>query len=231
MKQQSPIPPTNLLTVRGFSLIEILVVVSIIAVLIALILGGVAAVTGNANQWATESTFATLEAAVDEYYDLNGRYPRVNRNSDPVSWNSSQNRMTGWPEQFFDEMQKYGEIGSMLGPLLQTPPEVAGNEDILDIRDASPIADGWGFGIVPIIPHAIADDSSDEAIRSLRPWFYSSGPNGSARSIDPDKGGMDTPIVWDHLNANDAPARFTVNNFPDRIDITGTDDLYSASAP
>ncbi|MEQ9461960.1 MAG: type II secretion system protein [Phycisphaeraceae bacterium] len=206
---------------RAFTLIEILVVISIITVLVALTLVGVTAVTANSNQWATESTLATLDAAVDEYYQLNNRYPRANTGN-TVYWDTSQNRMRGWPEQFFDELQKYGDIGAMLGPLLQSPPTLAGNEDNLDIRDASPIADGWGYGIVPIVPR---DLSTNPSVSDLRPFFYSSGPNGTDQN-NTDNGGIETDVVI-AMNENSTPANLDLND----IQTPAGDDLYSPSAP
>ncbi|QDU71658.1 type II secretion system protein [Mucisphaera calidilacus] len=220
---------------RGFTLIEILVVISIIAVLISLILAGVTAITGNSKEILTTANFTTLEAAVDSYKELTGRWPRVPFNpstgqplTSPIY--TDNGRDTAWSNDFFDELQKFGDISSAIGPLLSSPPDDLGPDDI---RTFSPVADGWGYGIIPIVPK---DITSHGASSQYRPWFYSSGPDGGPIDADTN-GGIATQIVID-INEGNVPGNEDLldendNRINDEAQDLGipADDLYSASAP
>lgn len=223
------------LRAHAFSLIEILVVISIIGVLIGLILAGVSAITGNAKEMSTNASFTTLEAATDSYKELTGRWPSgATISSSPIYTDNGQR--TAWTADFFEELGKFGDISSTLGPLLASQPDDLGPDDI---RTYSPVADGWGIGIVPIVPKDIASQSS--LIYDYRPWFYSSGADGAPISEDPksntDFGGIATGII-DELNSNNPTADnfddYNLNNALNKpTEGTGlpADDMYSDSAP
>ena len=60
---------------RAFTLVELLVVISIIVVLMALVMGGVMAVRNSATRTKAVSLINTVAAAVNTYRSLNGVYP------------------------------------------------------------------------------------------------------------------------------------------------------------
>jgi len=59
----------------GFTLIEMIIVVAIIALLAAMIIGGAGALDNQGKQRAVENLFGQIEAALDAYYDFNGSFP------------------------------------------------------------------------------------------------------------------------------------------------------------
>ncbi|MHC4743274.1 MAG: hypothetical protein ACYS8Z_15270 [Planctomycetota bacterium] len=61
----------------GTTLVEILVVVAVIVILAGLVAGVGTAVDSYSKTKALEGTFSLLEAALDEYKDFKGDYPRA----------------------------------------------------------------------------------------------------------------------------------------------------------
>jgi len=59
---------------KGFTLVETLVVVTIIGVLASVAVAGVGTTTGDSKTSACRSNVATLQAASDAYYAKNGAY-------------------------------------------------------------------------------------------------------------------------------------------------------------
>lgn len=60
---------------RAFTLVELLVVISVIVVLMALVMGGVMAARNSATRTKAVSLINTVAAAVNTYRSLNGVYP------------------------------------------------------------------------------------------------------------------------------------------------------------
>jgi prepilin-type N-terminal cleavage/methylation domain-containing protein len=60
---------------RGFTLIEILVVVAMLAVLAAIVILNLSAFVGRGKAAACETDLASVQTAVDAYYNENGAYP------------------------------------------------------------------------------------------------------------------------------------------------------------
>lgn len=59
---------------RGFSLVELLVVITIIAVLTAVVVFSIRGVSNNSKKAACQSNVATVQKASDAYYAQNGSY-------------------------------------------------------------------------------------------------------------------------------------------------------------
>ena len=72
----------------GFTLVEMVVVIAIVAVLATLIVGVAARIDTQSKERALESTFALLDAALQEYYEYKGKFPEAdadpNENSETL---------------------------------------------------------------------------------------------------------------------------------------------------
>jgi prepilin-type N-terminal cleavage/methylation domain-containing protein len=73
-------PITNNRRPRGFTLIELITVVSILGILVMLTVGAVQGVRGNVSRSATQEIFSALDAALQRYYEDWGKYPHVDKN-------------------------------------------------------------------------------------------------------------------------------------------------------
>jgi prepilin-type N-terminal cleavage/methylation domain-containing protein len=60
---------------HGLSLVEILVTVSVIAILTAIVIGIATHIDNQSKERWLESTFALLESTLQEYYEYTGRFP------------------------------------------------------------------------------------------------------------------------------------------------------------
>ena len=60
---------------RSFTIIELLVAISIIAILAGLMVGGLGGVNKQSNKAATKADLMKLEMALNQYYQDNGSYP------------------------------------------------------------------------------------------------------------------------------------------------------------
>ena len=69
---------------RGFSLVEVLVVVAVIGILVAIAIGVISGVTGRAKVRATASDFRTFQSAFVAYSILEGNFPPDAHNSVPA---------------------------------------------------------------------------------------------------------------------------------------------------
>ncbi len=63
------------LTNKGFTLVELLIVVIILAILAAIVVPQFASSTDDAKVAALDSTLANMRAAIDLYYQQHGEYP------------------------------------------------------------------------------------------------------------------------------------------------------------
>ena len=68
---------------RAFTLVELVTVMGILAILVALIVGAGGAVSDIAARKATERLLASLDAALQGYYDDWGKFPWYRSESDP----------------------------------------------------------------------------------------------------------------------------------------------------
>ena len=59
----------------GITLVEMLIVVAVIAMLAAMLVGVSTVIDTQSKERATEATFTLLEAALDEYKNLMGKFP------------------------------------------------------------------------------------------------------------------------------------------------------------
>ena len=110
-------------TPRGTSLIELLVVISIIGMLIALSVVGYGYLTSRMARESTKVTLDQVEQIADEYYAVMQRHVKLTGGPD------------GLTDEFIESVENVGRIKQMLGSL----------GDVLDETGADPkIVDGWG---------------------------------------------------------------------------------------
>lgn len=66
---------TSLAAGRGFTLVELLIVVIILAILAAIVVPQFTSSTGDAKESAVDSTLSNLRTVIDLYYQQHGSYP------------------------------------------------------------------------------------------------------------------------------------------------------------
>ncbi len=66
---------TNLQSDRGFTIVELLIVVVVIAILAAITIVSYNGITNRANQSASKSTASTVQKKAELFFSENGRYP------------------------------------------------------------------------------------------------------------------------------------------------------------
>jgi general secretion pathway protein G len=70
---------------EGFTLVETLVVITILGVLASVAVIGVSSTTADSKTAACKSEFATLQAAADNYFAKNGAWPSGSTSGDRIT--------------------------------------------------------------------------------------------------------------------------------------------------
>ena len=96
---------------RGFTLVELLVVISIIIVLAAMSLGGVQIATKRAKTLQTQSDAMALQQAIEQYYQEYSKLPGVGATSDEI-----QTRGEAGVELLTILLGKEDDTGTMQNP-------------------------------------------------------------------------------------------------------------------
>jgi prepilin-type N-terminal cleavage/methylation domain-containing protein len=96
---------------RGFTLVELLVVISIIIVLAAMSLGGVQIATKRAKTLQTQSDAMALQQAIEQYYQEYSKLPGVGSTSDEI-----QTRGEAGVELLTILLGKEDDTGTMQNP-------------------------------------------------------------------------------------------------------------------
>jgi len=166
----------------GFTLIEMLIVVGIIALLVSIVVVGGIGWINRAKQQQTKLTLATLDAIVDEYHTEMGRYfaevsdperPGQRIRLDDLNKVPYARRMG----LFLDEAQEVGEIFKIVGGL---------HNETWDDRDADTntyqqkqVLDAWGKPVQIVFKlDQVQDLDLVPKPQNFRPWFVSAGEDG-----------------------------------------------------
>lgn len=186
----------------GFSLLEVLIVVSILVVLMSVLIGGAAAAYSMARQNRTKALLTTLDAVVAEYHQATGDYPEST-----ITGPSIANFLSLTYGGATDGSNSIGRCGEMLrtldNRLVGSPPT-----DVKDAWDHSiqfynpnrgAYNNGTPYYIGDIVNDSgalfrrIANDGASGIATSntsvwtpatawARPWFWSLGSNGNNES-------------------------------------------------
>jgi prepilin-type N-terminal cleavage/methylation domain-containing protein len=175
---------------RGFTLIEILIVVSIIAVLASLILAGVNIARKRAAIAVAQSNIETLNTALEQYVTDTGKFP-----GDKVK--EYDNAFPSLFEALFGEKPPKGKGGPNSPYMKFKESEVyifdydedkyrqAYPEEIYDPRVEKYLADPWG---VPYIYHENKSRARKSYMHKNTADIYSCGPDKKDQTIDGEKG-------------------------------------------
>ncbi len=94
---------------QGFTLVELLIVVIILAILAAIVVPQFASSTDDAKLTALDTNLAVMRAAIDLYYQQHGSYPSANAASGATCPNSGTASTAGADTEaaFIDQMSRY----------------------------------------------------------------------------------------------------------------------------
>ena len=143
---------------RGFTLVEIMVVIVIVGFLVTLLIAGGGVWVKRSKVRQTLATLATLDAIIDEYHTETGHYF-----SDDIMTLGDFEPPDFLTPDFLNEVQGVGDIAKIIGGL-RTP----GSKELLD---------AWGNPLEFENPVKPANP-----VRDRRPWFWSWGPNAQNES-------------------------------------------------
>ena len=151
---------------KGFTLVELLIVVIILALLAAIVVPQFASSTDEAKEAALDSTLANMRAAIDLYYQQHGEYPGENTAVDAICTGTDGTGTGGagatGVQAFKDQMSLYTDADGgacsvkddnfKYGPYLkksELPPNpITGSSDfvVIDTGDLLMTGDGAGGG-------------------------------------------------------------------------------------
>jgi type II secretion system protein G len=141
---------------RGFTLIEILVVIAIIAILLAILIPAIVDARRNARTRVTEIRFTRIEQACEDFLTENDHYPPESSMVSDLTAPEKANQTNAFTPV---KTQPYGDLGDMIG---------GGN-----------FLDGWGNPI-----HINITGDADAGTQRVKLRSY--GADGVAGSGDED---------------------------------------------
>lgn len=163
----------------GFTLVELLIVVIILAILAAIVVPQFASSTDDAKVSALDSTLANMRSAIDLYYQQHGEYPGKNASSSTGCSVTIVGAAIGSTAAFLDQLSLYtdsdGNICSVkennfvLGPYLKKrvlPANPITNSSDLEMSSSGDLlmagtgtTGGWKFDYLS--GKFIANDTTD----------------------------------------------------------------------
>jgi prepilin-type N-terminal cleavage/methylation domain-containing protein len=186
---------------RGFTLIEILVVVSIIAILASMILGAVTLARKSTYVALAKSTVSNLSSQLGRYVQDTGKYPGS-------EYKDEENAFPALFEALFGEKPPKGKGGpsAPYGEFKEDDVAVLDDsgEDNDSYRKATPdeiydpkipkyLIDPWGK---PYVYHENKSRARKEYMHGRNFDIYSRGPDKTDQTVDGEKENIDDIGVW-----------------------------------
>lgn len=146
---------------RGFTLIEILVVIAIIAILVAILVPAIVSARRKARTEVTKTRFARIEAACEDYLTEYGRYPSASNMVDRLTASETETQSNAFSA---NKPKVHGDLGNMLSD------------------DGNDFLDGWDNAIIITIEGNANDGTQRVKLKSKGP----DGMTGSGDEADDD---------------------------------------------
>jgi len=186
----------------GFTLIEILIVISIIAVLASMILGGVTLARKKAFQALATTDISNLASQVKRYYQDTGKYPGA-------EYKDHENAFPALFEALFGLKPPQGK-GGPSAPYMEFKEinvlvrddeaaedsegyRQATKDELYDPRVEKYLADPWGM---PYVYHEIKSRARKDWHHGRDFDIYSTGPNKSDQTTEGADGAEDDIGSW-----------------------------------
>ena len=175
---------------RGFTLIEILIVISIIAIVASMVLAGVSMAKKQAHSALTKSTIQNLATALQTYYRDTGKYPGKEIADD-------ENAMPALYEALFGDKPPKGGGGPSAPYMELKEDQVAVEDDsesgyrkaerdeLNDPKVKKYIIDGFGY---PMIYRETQSRARKKFMHMKTYDLYSKGPDHIDQTIEGEEG-------------------------------------------
>ncbi len=209
----------------AFTLIELLIVISIIALLVAAVIFVAPRVFANQSEASTSAMLTTLDRALDEYFLAQNRFPlydedRVQRYVDvfDAAYNAEtptrvfaaqEHALLPGAFMFYSQARGFGAVDDILSGL----PEFATRSQIINVSGEDiqfvDFQDVWGKQVLFVHPQNDAAQALFGRCTASRPYFMSAGideaygfaTEGGASVEEPETA---LPLLEDNLYSNPA---------------------------
>lgn len=179
----------------GYTLVELLVVISLIAILASLAFSATRAVLSQSRQMKTKTELATLQTAVQEFYTHYQRLPGTGKADETVRLNQSTDVLS----VLLGEASGRGSANPAGIAFLQPAPAKSGRGGLLEHGEGYlSLVDSWGNPFYLVLDRDLDGrvpnpdgQNEDPAISSTAPkWLrmraaaFSAGPDGETGTRD-----------------------------------------------
>jgi len=183
-------------TIRGFTLVELLIVISVIAILIAIVLAASKGVVGRQKERVTQNLLIALDRALDEYKTEVGAFPVYDADA-YKGVPGPDNELTNFPKAaggdgeehparpdvavFIAQVSGFGEVDSVLKEIPGRFSRITSAKNLdQDQQDLTPsYVDGWAEKDWP----ASEDPSKPYPIRQQQVIYYVHPENVLAQAL------------------------------------------------
>jgi len=186
---------------RGFTLIEILVVVSIIAILASMILGAVTLARKSTYTALAKSTVANLSSQLERYVQDTGKYPgsecRDEENAFPALFEAlfgeRPPKGKGGPSAPYGEVKEDDVVVRDDDAADEDSYRKATNEEFFDPRIPKYMIDPWGK---PFVYHENKSRARKPYMHGRNFDIYSTGPDKTDQTVEGEKENIDDIGGW-----------------------------------
>ena len=175
------------LTVRAFTLVELLIVMAIISVLAAILLPAIFSIPERARKAQTAALLATVTNALEQYADDHGRFPTLRPGAvmdDEQQFTCLFLHLNGDPTDGYGGKTLYLDLrgDQVVGGLSRTAGRGAEVEMELPLGT---IVDAWGNGLRYLELRSVRSTSQPQTARNRRTYdLVSAGPDGEFGTED-----------------------------------------------